>query len=240
MFAYIVQPFNNIVVQLHFAASFDKLDTVEELLNWKASVDDGIEDQTDTPLHMAALAGNVEVMKELVRRDANINAWSAFEELGPVMNAAILSGSRDAVRVMVDKGAKLTLDREEEGFRGPLALAALHSDIDMFEDLIGSYAEQLPPKEYNDALIAAAEAGREDIFNKLLEYDHPQKYFQKAIETAADIENHNWNIVSILMDKCQNLNWDQVFYQAARQGEQSMVEMLLDRFRIDPNRYHET
>jgi hypothetical protein len=179
------------------------------LLDKGANIDDGDEDGEQTPLHMAAFGGHVEVMKKLVLRGANPNATS--NDIGPVVNAAISSGVRAAVELLVEHGVSLTLDRDD--LVSPLALAALLSDVSMFEYLIEQYADKLPAQEYSKALVKAAEAGRIEVFNKLLEFQHDQEYFQGALNAAA--EEWNWDIITILLERCTGLGCDELFYQAA-------------------------
>ncbi|KAI0849064.1 hypothetical protein F5Y00DRAFT_236514 [Daldinia vernicosa] len=248
---------------LHFAAYFGRPKIVEELLNRGAAIDDGNEIQEQTPLHMAAFGGHIEVMKKLLLRGADANAMS--NDIGPVLNAAISSGNRACVELLIERNVSLTVDRAD--INAPLALAALLSDFSMFEYLIEKYADKLPPEEYSKAFVMAAEAGRLEVFNRMLEYEHTQKYFQSALDSA--VGEGNWDIVTIILEKCEGLNVDQAFYQAATGTEQqdklleafwnysggtispdtlnhslydatdnkkeSTVKLLLEKFKADPN-----
>ncbi|KAI0883239.1 uncharacterized protein GGS22DRAFT_168217 [Annulohypoxylon maeteangense] len=248
---------------LHLAAGFGRPKIVEELLNKGAEIDDGIDAQDQTALHMAAFDGHVEVMKKLLLRGANPNAIA--NDIGPVVNAAISSGNRACVELLVERGVSLTVERED--LQPPLAHAASLSDISMFGYLVEKYADKLPAEEYSKAFVKAAEAGRVEVFNKLLEFEHSQEYFQKALEAA--IDDWNWDIVSILLEKRTGLNCDNVFYEAATCSEpqdefleeiwkytggsisremlnktlydatdrekESTVELLLKKFGADPN-----
>ncbi|KAI0380721.1 hypothetical protein F5Y04DRAFT_256583 [Hypomontagnella monticulosa] len=248
---------------LHFAAHFGRPKIVEELLNRGAVIDDGDEIQEQTPLHMAAFGGHVEVMKKLLLRGANANATS--NDIGPVVNAAISSGNRACVELLVERGVSLTIDRDD--LDTPLALAALLSDISMFEYLIEKYAAKLPAEEYSKAFVKAAEAGRAEVFNRLLQFEHSQEYFQKALDQA--VAEWNWDIVTTLLEKRAGLDCNKLFYEAATSTEQqdkllevvweyangsitqetrnnslydatdrekeSTVEVLLKKFGADPN-----
>ncbi|KAI1485550.1 hypothetical protein F5X96DRAFT_659519 [Biscogniauxia mediterranea] len=204
---------------LHFAAHFGRPKIVEELLNHGAAIDDGDEIGEQTPLHMAAFSGHVEVMKKLVLRGANPNATS--NDIGPVVNAAISSGNRAAVELLVEHGVSLAVDRKD--IQAPLALAALLSDVSMFEYLIQKYADKLPAQEYSKALVNAAEAGRIEVFNKLLEFEHDQEYFQDALAAAG--EESNWEIVTILLEKRSGLDCDDLFYKVAT-GTETQDKLL--------------
>ncbi|KAI1772887.1 hypothetical protein F4818DRAFT_127843 [Hypoxylon cercidicola] len=248
---------------LHLAAFFGRPKIVEELLNKGAAIDDGDEIGEQTPLHMAAFGGHVEVMKKLLLRGANANATS--DDIGPVVNAAISSGNRVCVELLVERGVSLTIDRDD--VEAPLAQAALLSDISMFEYLIEKYAEKLPPGEYSKALVKAAEAGRVDVFNRLLEFEYSQEDFQNALLAA--VNEWNWDIVTIILEKHAGLNCDTLFYEVATGTEpqdklleviweyangsidqemvnkslydatdrekESTVKLLLESYRADPN-----
>ncbi|KAI1335246.1 hypothetical protein F5Y15DRAFT_398616 [Xylariaceae sp. FL0016] len=198
---------------LHFAAHYGRPKIVEELLNKGAAIDDGDELGEETPLHMAAFGGHVEVMRKLVLRGANPNATAnaTANDIGPVVNAAICSGNRAAVELLVEHGVKLAVDRDDVD--APLALAAYLSDVSMFEYLIQQYADKLSAEEYSKALVKAAEAGRIEVFNKLLAFEHDQGYFQKALDVA--VQEWNWDIVTIILERRHGLDCNGLFYEAA-------------------------
>jgi hypothetical protein len=248
---------------LHFAANFGRPNIVEELLNRGAPIDDGDREGAMTPLHMAACDGRVEVMKKLLLRDANPNATA--KDVGPVVNSAISSGNRAAVELLVDHGVSLTVNSTD--IVSPLALAALLSDVSMFEYLIQKYADKLPAVEYSKALVKAAEAGRVEVFNKLLEFQHDQVFYQDALDAA--VEEWNWDITTILLQRRPGLDCNKLFYTAATCSEpqdkilevsweytngsitaqtlndslyhatdrekDTTVQLLLEKFRADPN-----
>ncbi|KAI1155722.1 hypothetical protein F4825DRAFT_406258 [Nemania diffusa] len=248
---------------LHFAAIFGRSKIVEELLNRGAPIDDAIEIGEQTPLHMAAFGGHVEVMKKLVLRGANPNA--SANDIGPVVNAAICSGNRAAVELLVENGVSLTA--EDENVHSPLALAAQLADVSMFEYLIQQYADKLPAVEFSKALVGAAEAGKVEVINKLLEFQHDGSYFQKALDVA--VEEWNWDAVTILLqnrtgldcnglflevstcsepqDKMLDVAWEYAngsitaetlkasLYDATDREKDTTVELLLKKFNADPN-----
>ncbi|TEA14029.1 Ankyrin-3 [Colletotrichum sidae] len=198
---------------LHFAAFMGRPNTVDELLRRGASIDDGIDVKEPTPLAMAAQAGHVKIMNKLIQKGADANAIAS--EIGPVMNAAISSGNPDAVRLLVEKNVSLAV--EDDSIDSPLALAGLHADLSMFEYLTQTYADKLPPKEFDKALVKAAVSGRVDVFNKLLTYYHSQECSQDALGAAA--EEENWDIVVILLEQREGLDCNSLFYKAATTSE---------------------
>lgn len=209
------------VLQLHLAASFGRLDIVEELLDHDAVIDDGADQEVSTPLAMAAEGGHVEVMKKLMLRGADPNTNDKDD--GPVINCAISSGNQAAVELLVNTG-KVALWIDRDDIQSPLELAASSlSDVSMFNYLIERYADKLPPAEYSKALIAASEAGQLEVFNKLTEYHHPQEILQRAVESAAD--DDHWNIVLALLNRYPGLQCDEILYMASASFEDE-VEVL--------------
>ncbi|KAK8098867.1 uncharacterized protein PG998_012108 [Apiospora kogelbergensis] len=192
---------------LHLAAEFGRTKIIQELLNHNAPVNDGI-DGDGTPLHMAAYSGHIEAMEILLRRGAD--PIGASDEEGPVVNAAISSGNQKAVELIVNQGVPLVM---EGNFDSPLALAALLSNPSMFEYLIDKYADRLPAEEYSKALVKSAEAKRTEVFNKLLEFEHDDVYFQRALDAAS--EKRNWDIVKVLIELRPGLDCNSLFVSAA-------------------------
>lgn len=164
---------------------------------------------------MASFGGHIQVMKKLLLRGADPNAVA--NDIGPVVNAAISSGSREAVELLVEHNVSLTFKSDDEDVQCPLALAALLADYSMFEYLIESYADKLPAQDYSAALIAAAAAGRIEVFNKLLNFGHETAVFQSALDCA--VEEWNWDIVKSLLDHCQGLDVNGLFTEAATCSE---------------------
>lgn len=225
--------------KLHLAAYFGRVNIVEELLNKGAIIDDGKEEGNDTPLHNAALQGNVTIMKKLINRGADINACVP-DDIGSVVNAAIYSGNREAIKLLIEKGASLTMvASEDEDYDAPLSLAAQLSDLSMFEYLIDSCADKLPPEEYDKALVAAAEAGRIEVFSKLLSYTHPKECFQKALEEAT--EEENWDIIMLLLEHYQGQTLDyRTLFEAASGASENQDRVLQVSYLFPLFRYSRT
>jgi cell wall-associated NlpC family hydrolase len=170
---------------LHLAAYHGHVDIVDELLNNDSSIDDGIDNADSTPLSMAAFGGHVPIMKRLIRRGAEVNAID--KEVGSIVNAAILSGKLEAVEILVKHGAHLsTADQtNDHGVLSPIAMAALMSDLEMFNYLVDACSGKLQHNEYQETFIVAASAGRQDILEQLLKHNFERSAFQEAVDAAA-------------------------------------------------------
>ncbi|KAM4060463.1 ankyrin repeats (3 copies) domain-containing protein [Hirsutella rhossiliensis] len=208
---------------LHLAAYFDQVRIIDALLRSGAKIDDqGSGGNEETPLHMAAHQGRIDVIKKLIREKADPNAIAA--DTGPVINAAICSGVGEAVDLLIACGASLNVTpNDKDMWYTPVELAALHWNLPMFESLIQKSSDKIPPAQYSQALVLAAYAGRNDVFEKLLGFQHDQKDYQEALEAAA--EEENWEISKMILNKCLGLDCDELFYQAAK-GAEPQVSVL--------------
>lgn len=161
---------------------------------------------------MASFKGYVRVMRKLVARGADINAFA--NDAGPVLNAAIGSGNREAVELLIDQGAELTIEKNENAdIPPPLAAAALNSDTTIFDFLISKCATRLPSGDYDQALLHAARAGQAEVFEKLLAYDHSEDTYQAAMDAAA--KEGEWGIVQTVLERRTGLNCHETFIKAA-------------------------
>ncbi|KAK8067324.1 hypothetical protein PG997_014071 [Apiospora hydei] len=207
---------------LHIVSAVGFRDLVTALINNGHEGEIAQRDELDnTPLHLAACYGRTMIAQALLDRNSPIddgidinsaktNAIS--DSYGPVVSAAISSGNREAVKLLVAEGVSLTVD-DDRGLDPPLALAALLSDMSMFEYLVEQYADKLSAEEYSKALVKSAEAGRADVLNTLLKFEHEHQYFQQALEAAVGEEN--WEVSTVLLDKQPGLDCNNLFRKAA-------------------------
>jgi len=204
---------------LHAAAYYGNLDIIEELLNGGSNINDGLQSKSSTPLHEAAYQSHIPAMAKLVRRGAALDAVD--DEVGPIVNAAILSGNTEAIKLLVDCGVSLTTEYR----LAPLALAAGVSDLDVLNFLIGSSKEALPAEEYDKALVEAAKYGSGDNFRRLLEFPHPDECFQEALDAAA-LEGE-WEIATSILKTRAGLNCGDAFCEAASSPDERIAEMKM-------------
>ncbi|KAI0864685.1 hypothetical protein F4860DRAFT_377068 [Xylaria cubensis] len=122
-----------------------------------------------TPLAMVASSWEIDVVKKLIRKGANKEAFTA--SVGPIVNAAIISGITEAATMLIEMGVKLSYADEMYSGEGqndeklnasdneevlpPLALAALISDISSFGTILEAGKSSLTDMERILALNGA-------------------------------------------------------------------------------------
>lgn len=163
---------------------------------------------------MASMQGNVEAMRKLIAKGADINAFATYDDLGSILNTAISSGNLEAVELLIDEGAELSFPEEKrsDDIPPPLGEAARTSNA-IFDLLLSKGAGNLSAYDYDEAFIIAAANGQTEILEKLLKYDHPQEICQHAMKRA--VEESEWEIVKIMLEKLTGLDCHEAFVQAA-------------------------
>lgn len=175
-----------------------------------------------SPLAMAAFRGQTAVMKKLiVEWQANFDAVD--DEEGPVINAAILSGSTDAVELLLQHSPKLNYDLGEVKV-APLAMLAYYSDLEMF-DVVLEKAEGLSPDEFDKALIWAAASDNLDILKRLLAFEHDHDVYQKGLMSATKESNWDSCLAILIHSAAQGLECNDLFTRAAT-GSETLIEVL--------------
>jgi len=104
----------------------------------------------------------------------------------------------------------------------PLSLAASLPDQSMFFYLVETYADRLPAREFNTALVTAAANGRLEALDELLKHDHPQETLQRAVDTS--VERAAWVAIPALLKSGEGLNCANLFFAAATtNGDQDSI-----------------
>jgi ankyrin repeat protein len=170
---------------------------VENLLKAGADIEAG-DGEAGTALHLAASYANGVIMDVLIDRKANVNAIS--RKTGPVINAAILSGSVDAVKRILTPDIRFDLDYT--AFYAPLSLSAGHLEPSVFNEILQLGRDKWVQNHtlIDQAIIFAAEAGRLESVQVLLNFQHifANDVLVKAMECAA--YGKKWPVVSTLLE----------------------------------------
>lgn len=168
-------------------------------------------------------------MRLLIEHGANINAYS--RTIGPVINAAIRSGTLDAVKQIMDGDVRFDADYTK--CDPPLSLSAGISEPSVFQDILETGREKWLQnvKLLDRALVAASYSGRLESVRILLTFQH--NYTDNTIETAilsAALEK-NWASVSELLDyateavveeRRRQISLERAFYLAAISREEQL------------------
>lgn len=92
-----------------------------------------------TALHMAAFAGNVDNMRLLLDRGADLHSRAGSRFRNTPLQVALLTGEYEAAKLLIERGADV-LDRQAEGF-APIHEAASLGRADLVQLLLDHGAE---------------------------------------------------------------------------------------------------
>uniref|UniRef100_A0A672JFW5 Ankyrin 3a n=1 Tax=Salarias fasciatus TaxID=181472 RepID=A0A672JFW5_SALFA len=202
----------------------------------------------NTALHIASLAGQTEVVKELVTNGANVNAQS---QVGyPQM---VLSLSREASDTPKPTGEKLTFFvrtrlfkvcfgpcRAQNGFT-PLYMAAQENHLEVVRFLLENSASQsMATEDGFTPLAVALQQGHDQVVSLLLENDTKGKVRLPALHIAARKDDtkaaalllqndHNADVESKMMVNRTTESGFTPLHIAAHYGNINVATLLLNR-----------
>ncbi|KAK3687468.1 ankyrin repeat-containing domain protein [Podospora appendiculata] len=208
---------------LHLAAHFGNLEIIEELLTAGADVNAmGPNADEPSPLGMAAFAGRVAVMQKLISWNADINVSPANDI--SILSSAVLSGNLDAVKILMERNAKLRYDPQDI-VKSPLSIAGYFSDMSILDTILEMGTNSLLHEDYDSALVRACFGGSVQIVHRLLTFDHEPSAYQKCL-IYASFESH-WDVVLLILkhQPAQGLDCDDLFGRAAT-GSETLLEVL--------------
>lgn len=88
---------------IHEAAKSGNLEKVKQLVTHQPGVIHALDDDSDTPLHLAAAYGHLEVTQYLIGKGSRVNAIDIWGS-NPVFDASA-NGHLDVVKFLIEKGA---------------------------------------------------------------------------------------------------------------------------------------
>lgn len=188
-----------------------------------------------TALHFAALYGHCKTMNLLIRNGANVNALK--EGTGPVINAAILSGTVEAVKSVMDGDVRFDLDYTK--CDPPLSLSAGRSEPALFQKILetGKAKWLQNVKLLDQAVIAASAGGKLESVRILLRFQHTYTNDTIQIAVYGAAAEKKWSVVGELLDyvvdnvtheRRRDISLDDVFYLAAvsREDRADILEKI--------------
>ncbi|KAK1793626.1 hypothetical protein P4O66_012002, partial [Electrophorus voltai] len=183
----------------------------------------------NTALHIASLAGQTDVVRELVTSSANVNAQSQ-NGFTPLYMAA-QENHLDVVRFLLEHGASQSI-ATEDGFT-PLAVA-LQQGHDQVVSLL--LENDTKGKVRLPALHIAARKDDTKSAALLLQNDHNADVESKSGFTPLHIAAHygNINVATLLLNRGAAVDFMArnditPLHVAAKRGNGNMVKLLLDR-----------
>ncbi|KAK1092022.1 hypothetical protein LTR48_005148, partial [Friedmanniomyces endolithicus] len=180
-------------------------------------------DDAGTQGHASALSRTYPI-KYLYRHLSEGFPDVARRDIGPVINAAIRSGTVDAVKQVMDKDVRFDLDYTR--CDPPLSLAARIPESSLFQQILETGRDKWLQnvKLLDQALISASYSGRLESVRILLKF--PQVYTDNTVESSIRIAatERNWATVNELLDyiiddttrgERRDVKLTEVFYLAA-------------------------
>ncbi|WP_246210225.1 ankyrin repeat domain-containing protein, partial [Wolbachia endosymbiont of Atemnus politus] len=205
-----------------------------------------------TPLHLAALQDDTELIDFLIAEGAKINEKDAQEGYTP-LHIASLYGSKKSVQTLID--GRANLEGEDNNSRTPLFLAIYQctahyeSRAEIIEYLIKKGASiEAKDTENNTTLFLAAYNNKMQIVKLIVKKQQAKANFKEFICTknnhgfdALDcaIEHNNRKMVAFLVSKGieandQDCSGNARLHKASYNGDTKAVKLLL-KLKVDAN-----
>ncbi|PVH92061.1 ankyrin [Periconia macrospinosa] len=198
---------------LHLAAFNNRLEVTKLLLEHGAHVKESKD--IASPLHLAAIRGHVQIIEQLLRSTnsgvSDVNAYS--EKYGPVINAAIRSGTVQGIKMILDT-PNLNLDFEPH-IESPLQMAARISNDNVFHEILKLGEATWKTADYEEALVMASKQGRIKHVDIILsqKYHISDEHIERSL-LLAGVGDH-WTVVEKLLGQKRSINFNNIFFLAA-------------------------
>ena len=165
------------------AISQGHVECVRLLLDFNSSDINSEEYKGISPIHMCSGSGHSEVLKELIKRGANVNLLLGTDQIGPLHVSASF-GSTECIKLLLENGANLEIQTILSSMN-PLHFAAFHGNINCIKIFInyGCNINSTSKSTSRTALHYAAYQGNAECFKFLIE--------NGADPTLNDINGHS-------------------------------------------------
>ena len=213
--------------ETHFKAAFEDVKSLKQ----KGYDPNQMNHEKDTLLMAAACTGNIEVMKYLIHKGADMDYMNRSTSKSALCRAAEY-GRYEAVELLLESGAEYLHSEEEgitalDGMEMCMAAAGGHTDV---MELLFSYGYRLNEHSLNGALQCACNGGSTKAVDLLVEEAEKQGLkadFYSGSELNSAAGRHDLEMVKHLLE---NYHLD-IGYLAMRwaveRNDVEMVELLL-------------
>ncbi|XP_058476382.1 ankyrin-3-like isoform X34 [Solea solea] len=189
-------------------------------------------------LHLASKEGHVEVVAELIKHGANVDATTK-QKGNTALHIASLAGQTDVVKQLVTHGGNVNA-QSQNGFT-PLYMAAQENHLDVVQFLLDNGSSQsIATEDGFTPLAVALQQGHDQVVSLLLENDTKGKVRLPALHIAARKDDtkaaalllqndHNADVESKMMVNRTTESGFTPLHIAAHYGNINVATLLLNR-----------
>nr|XP_020472182.1 ankyrin-3-like isoform X16 [Monopterus albus] len=189
-------------------------------------------------LHLASKEGHVEVVAELIKHGANVDA-ATKQKGNTALHIASLAGQAEVVKELVTHGANINA-QSQNGFT-PLYMAAQENHLDVVQFLLDNGSSQsIATEDGFTPLAVALQQGHDQVVSLLLENDTKGKVRLPALHIAARKDDtkaaalllqndHNADVESKMMVNRTTESGFTPLHIAAHYGNINVATLLLNR-----------
>ncbi|XP_018323633.1 ankyrin-3 isoform X2 [Agrilus planipennis] len=212
------------------AARAGQLDKIQEYLDSGTIRDINTSNANGlNALHLAAKDGHIEVVRELLKRDAIIDA--ATKKGNTALHIASLAGQEEVVRLLIQHGASINV-QSQNGFT-PLYMAAQENHENVVKYLLSKGANQaLATEDGFTPLAVAMQQGHDKVVAVLLENDTRGKVKLPALHIAAKKDDVKAASLLLQNDHNPDITSKSGFtplHIAAHYGNDKVASLLYDK-----------
>ncbi|KAJ7445419.1 ankyrin repeat-containing domain protein [Mycena latifolia] len=187
-----------------------------------------------TPLHAAAVQGDLSMVQLLIKNGASVNA--EIGEYGTALAAASYHGHKAIVQLLINEGADVNVKGGDHGHALQAASSAGHQAVVQLLINNGAEVNTCKGQEYglDSALQAASYAGHQEVVKFLLTKGANINMHGGSCGSAlqaASLQGHD-TVIRLLITNGANVNakggvYGSVLQAASYQGDASIVHLLV-------------
>ena len=225
---------------MHDAVESESLEMVKLLVEKGAPINE-MNDHMETPVHLAAWEGNIQMMDFLLRQyDSNMPLHQRDDNNYTVLDIAARQGNLELAKFLVERRAPVnrsTFDWKEAFPKMPLHLAAKNGHSEVAQFLLDNGADlNIRTFDGYTPLHFAAKEGHDKVSRTLLENgaDVNAKDKEGLTPLHVAVEGGHIEVASVLLNKGADINRQSndnrtPLHLAAYEGKTEMIKFLLEQ-----------